>query len=697
MPIVKLGRKDEPGIELQRSDDLIAIRSRSMRSLTEGPVLPPEAAEVQDSEMVLAFPEAGVEVYRVPVGANGKSLDDRKKTLRMSPDIRFAGGVLVDEQTSEPVLYTENLFVKFVDNADREECREVLRQAGLVIKEELGYATNAFFAAAPEGTGTEIFDIAARILARDDVEYCHPELVRRAARRSIFAQQWHLKSTTVNGTPVNAGVGVDGAHATTQGQGVTIAIIDDGVDIGHIEFSSPGKIVAPRDATQESADPRPKFGSEKHGTACAGVACGDGSFGASGVAPKAKLMPIRLASALGSMQEAKAFEWAANNGADIISCSWGPPDGAWFEPGDPAHNANVPLPASTKLAIDFATEQGRSGKGCVVLFAAGNGRESVDNDGYARYERVIAVAACNDSGKRCVYSDFGNAILCSFPSSDFGHPPFSQPDPLTPGIWTTDRSGITAGYNRGLAGQGDAQGNFTNSFGGTSSSCPGAVGVAALVLSVNPNLTRLQVRDILAKSCDKVDPQGGQYNAAGHSAFYGFGRLNAEVAVRLAKPSVQPGVLVSRQFNQFIPDLSTVTVNLDVAQTEILAGLAVLVDIQHTFIGDLVVTLIPPAALGIGNIVLHNRTGGRSRNLKKTYDASIIPALARLSGKSANGTWSLRIQDADAQDEGTLISFGLDMKFAVSAPLAAQPPRSDGGDRSIKAAKAKRAKAGTSR
>jgi subtilisin family serine protease len=661
-------------------------------------VLAPEAAEVQDSQKVLSFPEAGVEVYRVPVGPSKKSLEDRKRNLRMSPDIRFAGGVLVDDKTSEPVIYTENLFVKFVDNADREESREVLRQAGLIIKEELGYATNAFFVGAPEGIGTQVFDIAERLLARDDVEYCHPELVRKAERRAIFPQQWHLKSTTINGVAINASARIDAAHLATQGQGVTIAVIDDGVDIDHAEFASSGKIVAPRDASQQSADPRPKASGEKHGTACAGVACGDGVLGASGVAPKARLMPIRLSSALGSMQEAKAFEWAANNGADVISCSWGPADGDWFDPADPVHTAPVPLPASTKLAIDFATEQGRGGKGCIVLFAAGNGRESVSNDGYASYEKVIAVAACNDTGKRSVYSDFGPAVLCSFPSSDFGHPPFSQPNPLTTGIWTTDRSGIAAGYNRGVAGQGDAAGNFTNSFGGTSSACPGAAGVAALVLSVNPNLTRLQVRDILGNCCDRIDPQGGQYNAAGHSDFYGFGRLNAEVAVRLAAPSTQPGALISRQFNEFIPDLGTITVTLEVAQTEVISSLAVPIDIQHTFIGDLVVTLIPPAALGVANIVLHNRTGGGTKNLKKTYDASTTPALAAIGGRSINGTWSLRIRDAEAQDQGTLVSFGLDMKFQAAIPHVVQPPpRMVAETRGLKAPKPRAAKAASAK
>ena len=101
----------------------------------------------------------------------------------------------------------------------------------------------------------------------------------------------------------------------------------------------------------------------------------------------------------------------------------------------------VPLPASTRLAIDYVTANGRGGKGCVVLFAAGNGNESVDNDGYASYAKVMAVAACNDRGRRSVYSDFGKAVWCAFPSNDFGHAPFNHPEPLTPGIWTTDRQG----------------------------------------------------------------------------------------------------------------------------------------------------------------------------------------------------------------------------------------------------------------
>jgi subtilisin family serine protease len=236
-------------------------------------------------------------------------------------------------------------------------------------------------------------------------------------------------------------------------------------------------------------------------------------------------MPVRLNSNLGSMAEANSFKWAADHGADIISCSWGPEDGDWFDPDDPVHNTLIDLPDSTRLAIDYAISMGRGGKGCVITFAAGNGNEDCSFDGYASYEKVIAVAACNDRGKRSVYSDYGKNVWCSFPSSDFGYQPFNHPDPLTTGIYTTDRLG-KAGYN--------PDGDYTDQFGGTSSSCPGVAGTAALILSANPELTWEQVRQIFKETSDKIDPGGGKYDSKGHSIYYGYGRINAEKAVKKA-------------------------------------------------------------------------------------------------------------------------------------------------------------------
>jgi subtilisin family serine protease len=500
------------------------------------------------------------------------------------------------------------------------------------------------------------------------VVYCHPELIQERRRKQVFPQQWHLKATTVNNVTVNAHVNVEAAHAITRGAGVTIAVIDDGADIDHPEFGGAGKIVAPRDATLRTSDPRPQDDGDNHGTACAGVACANGVEGASGVAPLAKLMPIRLAAGLGSIKEAEAFRWAADNGADVISCSWGPADGQWWNANDPLHTRFVPLPASTKDAIDYVVTTGRGGKGCVVLFAAGNGNESVDNDGYASYDKVVAVAACNDQSKRSVYSDFGKAICCAFPSSDFGHAPFNHPEALTPGIWTTDRLG-NFGYNPGDLRFGDVAGKFTNDFGGTSSACPGAAGVTALVLSANTALRWNEVKDILRRACDRIDPQGGQYDANGHSKFYGHGRLNAETAVKLAKGAVGRVVIVTKLLNAPIPDLGSVEGTLDSTETTPVDKVAVYVRLEHTYIGDLLVTVVPPSSSGLPEVVLHNRAGGNRDNLEMLYDPSNTPALVAYSGQKCDGTWTVRIEDKAAQDSGTLVQIELHLFLPSSVTV----------------------------
>lgn len=254
MPKVYYGRKEEPGFDLERSSDLIAVRTRSRRSIKRsvGPVPTPLAAELRDGNLVAVYPEAGVEVYRVPTGRGKRSVLKRKNALRESPDVRFAGGVLIDPATREPVLYTENLFIKFVDTAGPDECVDVLRDAGLTVKNQVAYATNAYFVAAQEGTGQTVFDIAIELLQREDVEYCHPELIRPVARKVISPKQWHLKKTVSDGVLINAHANVEAAHGVTRGEGVCIAVIDDGVDIDHPEFQGADKIKAPRDATQQT-------------------------------------------------------------------------------------------------------------------------------------------------------------------------------------------------------------------------------------------------------------------------------------------------------------------------------------------------------------------------------------------------------------------------------------------------------------
>jgi subtilisin family serine protease len=667
---VQYGGKHGPVVTLREDPSLVVVRTRSRRLLSatdEGGLelssRTRKALGVLESKV--RFASAGVEVLQV----RGRKASPRL-VLKKDPAIHFAGRVLVSPRGKDPVIYTENFFVKFVPELSPSQCKAVLGEFGLSIKRALDYAANAYFVGAPENTGRKVFAIAARLLKRSEVQLCHPELVRRRRTRQAFPDQWHLKRTTVDGTVIDAHAGIEAAWGITEGQGITIAVIDDGVDIDHEEFASAGKIVAPRDVTRRSGDPRP--GSrDDHGTACAGVACADGQHGASGVAPRARLMPIRLASGLGSQQEADAFYWAAQNGADVISCSWGPPDGDPTDPTDPFHQDVYRLNDSTRLAIDYAVNNGRAGKGCVITWAAGNGNESVDNDGLASYEKVIAVAACNGRGTRSYYSDYGRAIWCAFPSND-------HRTPQTPGIWTVDRTGAD-GYNPGQATLGDAAGNYTNSFGGTSSAAPGAAGVAALILGRAPTLRWDEVRDLMKRCCDRIDQAGGRYDATGRSRYYGYGRLNARTAMNLIPQGNAPlaapagvaagGASVYRAIHtavQDVPvqDLQASTLSLVVGETQAVRAIEVTVDIEHTYIGDLIVRLLPPSPGGNPTpVILHNRTGGSDDNLKRSYGPANTPGLGVLIGTSPAGTWTLEVADREAQDTGKINRFGLDLTF----------------------------------
>ncbi|MGF7212770.1 subtilisin-like proprotein convertase family protein [Skermanella aerolata] len=663
MPEARFGGRKGTVQRLREDPDLVVVRTRSQRSLREGPVPGAEVRVIQNLDLVASFPEAGVEVYRRPERAK-RSASEVRTALRNSEDVRFAGRGLVDETSGEPVVYTENLFVKFNDDLDQADCERILSDYGLVIKRAMTYATNTYFVSAPEGAGQTVFETADKLLQRTEVELCHPELIQRSRTRAIFPHQWHLKRMTIAGLDIDASANVEAAQALSLGEGAIVAVLDDGFDLGHPEFASAGKIVAPRDFAPGMIDDDPAPGpGQHHGTACAGVACADGRDGASGVAPGSRLMPIRMPTGLGSLLEADAFKWAADHGADVISCSWGPVDGEWWNPDDPTHQQLVPIPDSTRLAIDYATTMGRAGKGCLVFFAAGNGNESVEFDGYASYARVIAVAACNDRGRRSVYSDFGDAVFCAFPSNDAAWPEQGHPAPLTNGIWTTDRRG-QAGYNNGSPTKGDAAGNYTNSFGGTSSACPGAAGVVALIIARNPALRAHEVKDILRRACVRIDPQSGQYNPEGRSPFYGYGRLDARKAVELAVPAEpRESVVVARVFDEPIIDLRASQVQIVVGETAVVEDIRVDVEIAHTWIGDLVVTLNPPPGMGIAPITLHDRASGSGRDLKRSYDVNSVPGLAGCRGKSPRGPWTLVVEDKAAEDVGKIRGLTLELRL----------------------------------
>lgn len=218
---------------------------------------------------------------------------------------------------------------------------------------------------------------------------------------------------------------------------------------------------------------------------------------------------------------ARALFTAVEQGADILSNSWGPT----------LTSGPRVLSSIGAAALDHALTEGRGGKGALVLFAAGNEDAPVELDGWASHPGVMAIAASNDQAVRAGYSNFGAAISVAAPSS--GIPVLDGAK--TSGIWTTDRSG-GPGYNPGLGYRtaGDSRGDYSARFGGTSSATPLVAGIAGLVLSVDGDLTASAIKALLEATAVPIDPDGGAYDSEGKSVFYGHGRVDAAAAVARA-------------------------------------------------------------------------------------------------------------------------------------------------------------------
>jgi len=399
----------------------------------------------------------------------------------------------------------------------------------------------------------------------------------------LYPNQWHLNNTgQLRGTP-GQDINVTAVwNMGYSGQGVRIAIVDDGYQYAHPDLAPGYRPDSSYNLVDGTPDPAPgQF--DAHGTAAAGVAlaannsmCGVGAaFGAAGSG-------IRLLAQGGftDVETAAALHFR-NDVNDIYSNSWGPSDDGGTVDG-PGYFA--------RAALEDGIVNGRGGLGSIFVWAAGNGLQSNDNcnyDGFANHRATIAVGAVGNDGKQSYYSEPCSAMLITAPSNS-----------VQAGITTTDLLGLD-GYD---------DGNCTDSFGGTSSACPLVAGVIALLLEVNPKLTWRDVQFILLSTADKNDASDPDWtvNGAGYhiNHKYGFGRVNAFAAVRAAqhyenlisyKSATYSNVIV----NQTIPDNDTYTgVNksVHVSSDLIVEHVEVTVSIPNFFsAGDLKVVLTSPS------------------------------------------------------------------------------------------------------
>jgi subtilisin family serine protease len=342
-----------------------------------------------------------------------------------------------------------------------------------------------------------------------------------------FSTQWAIRNTgqsvptegatsggdvtTTNGIQ-DADMDVDLAWNYVTGANVKIADLDTGIDSTHPDLTA--NLLAGYDAYNNKNSVAKDSGS--HGTCTAGliIAVANNSIGVAGIAYGAKLMSIKIFNAAGSTTDAviaRGFDTARVRGMDVLNNSWG---------------GGTPSSVLTN-AINNAALNGRGGKGCVILFSSGNDGQNPPS--YPSYlANVICVGASTPHDQK-KSANTGNQMWWG---GNWGEDSNGDLDCVAPTVcYTSDVQG-TGGYNTSAG----TAGNYYATFNGTSCACPNAVGVAALVLSVNLNQTRDQVKQNLLMGCDKIDnvPYSTTKTFGKWNQYTGYGRINAYNSVRLA-------------------------------------------------------------------------------------------------------------------------------------------------------------------
>jgi subtilisin family serine protease len=509
-------------IELVREPRAFAVKY-APQATSSATALPRDVSRLlfEDARSPDFVPSYGLQIFVAPERSRFETpagADAQLAELNEAPGVAYATPVFRQTpQSRQPMYVTNRLLVKFKPDVSPEDRAALHARLGGEVVEALGYADDAYLVEVRGRTAGQIVAIANAYYESGLAEWAHPDFIRSMEPKTVQprfvedekqgaagaaamrgeAEDWHIRLARV-----------DRAWSMTRGSpSVRIAVIDDGVDIDHPEFQ--GRVVAHHDFADAVANGRPKKDWDNHGTACASVALAAGRR-ALGAAPGCSLMAIRMAR-FASSDEARMFQWVADQGASVISCSWGPTDG----------EGPFPLPDATQAAMDYCVDRGRGGKGIPIFFAAGNGNEPVAGDGYASYSRVMAIAASTSEDTRAPYSDYGPEIWIAAPSSGGARR-----------VFTADRMGA-AGYNPEKGGPADSQDYFER-FGGTSSATPLVAGVAALMISADPAITERRIREILRTSADRIG-DGTSYDGAGHSPQFGYGRLNAERALQTVR------------------------------------------------------------------------------------------------------------------------------------------------------------------
>jgi thermitase len=408
------------------------------------------------------------------------------------------GSIFVDKE-GDIKVGTGRLTIKFKPGVSKNEIDALLEQKNLKIIRQLKFADSLYEIEVQDMS--DPLDLSVELHNNEKIEYAEPVFNQHIPQRYIpadpkYNDQWQWKG----------GIAIEKAWDNTKGEGIKVAVIDNGIDIsnpdlshsmlttgGYFKENGLGETIFVKGITG--------FPKGNHGTFCSGMAIArsdNGQFGC-GAANNASFIPIAcLGDQVGSQVTlARSIAYAADpttensdankdNGADIISCSLGPNGGHWA------------LTSVLEAALNFATSNGRKGLGTPIFWAVDNTTQPISEDEVCSHPTTIAVGRSKQSD-----TEDGSAFG---PELDF----------LAPGV------NVHSIYSNG---------NFVSDT-GTSYAAPCAAGVGALILSVNPKINCKSVREILQETCDKVG--GVDYGTTGHHIKYGFGRINAANAVYAA-------------------------------------------------------------------------------------------------------------------------------------------------------------------
>ena len=439
----------------------------------------------------------------------------------------------------------------------------------------------------------------------------------------LYGCQWNLQAINVEDVWAEGFLG----------EGINIAVVDDGMDVNHVDLFDNVDSTRNHDYTGRGSIYDPLA---HHGTGVAGIiAARDNSHGIRGVAPRANLYGHNLLSDetfLGNPNQGDAM--TRNMVVTAVS------NNSWTgnQDDDPAGLSGDNY--FWRSGVESGISEGYHGKGVFYVFGAGNDGTQGGNanlDEHVNFHAVTTVCAVNDAGRRSLYSEKGaNLWLCA-PSDGIGA--------ANPTIVTT----ANADYYR-------------DDYGGTSAAAPIVSGVAALMRQANPDLTWRDLKLILAATARKTDasdagwedgfPKYGSDSETDAYHFnheYGFGVVDAAAAVDLARAwtSLPPLQSSTEGAGLVLPKVitdnstmvtSSIELNSDIRFTEFVS---VNTSITHASFRDLDIELVSPQGR-VSKLVEYDAA---HRNVRSVGTGFRFGSAKHL-GEDPNGVWQLRVTDS---------------------------------------------------